>query len=73
MFPKAHAAAYVTSAYRIAWFKVHHPIWYYCAYFSIRSSDFDISTMINGYDAIKSKIEDLNNRKNELTNKESSL
>ena len=73
MFPKAHAAAYVTSAYRIAWFKVHHPIYYYCAYFSVRSNDFDILTMINGYEAIKAKMEDLNNRKMDLTNKEASI
>ena len=37
MFPKAHAAAYVMMALRVAYFKVHHPIYYYCAYFSIRA------------------------------------
>lgn len=70
MFPKAHAAAYVTSAYRIAWFKVHHPIWYYAAYFSIRCSDFDIDAMIKGYDEIKTKIIEINNKGYEATNKE---
>ncbi len=42
MFPKAHAAAYVMMALRVAYFKVHHPIYYYCAYFSIRAKAFDI-------------------------------
>ena len=73
MFPKAHAAAYVTSAYRIAWFKVHHPIWYYAAYFSVRCADFDIDVMIKGYDAIKEKILEINNKGYDATNKETSV
>ena len=44
MFPKAHACAYVLMALRIAWFKVHQPLTYYCAYYSVRASDFDIIT-----------------------------
>ncbi|MEG2322540.1 MAG: PolC-type DNA polymerase III [Bacilli bacterium] len=73
MFPKAHAAAYVISAFRIAWFKVHHPLWYYTAYFSIRCSDFDIETMIKGYDAIKRKIVELTNKGFEKSNKEDAI
>lgn len=73
MFPKAHAVAYVMSALRIAWFKVYHPLYYYAAYFSIRVNDFDIETMIKGYDAIKSKIEDLELKGYDLTNKESNV
>ena len=59
MFPKAHATAYVTSAFRIAWFKVHHPIWYYCAYLSIRRDAFDIASMIRGENAIREKIDEI--------------
>jgi len=73
MFPKAHAVAYVMSALRIAWFKVYKPLYYYAAYFSIRVTDFDIDTMIQGYDAIKSKIEDLELKAHEVTNKEANV
>ncbi|MEG0977030.1 MAG: PolC-type DNA polymerase III [Bacilli bacterium] len=56
MFPKAHACAYVMMAYRVAWFKLYYPLYYYSAYFSIRRSDFDVSAMLNGYDGIKRKL-----------------
>lgn len=73
MFPKAHACAYVMSALRIAWFKVHEPLYYYTSYFSTRPDDFDIETMIKGYDAIKAKIIELNARGFDLSNKESAI
>ncbi|OLS37507.1 PolC-type DNA polymerase III [Alkalihalophilus pseudofirmus] len=60
MFPKAHAAAYVLMAVRIAYFKVHHPILYYASYFTVRADDFDLDTMIKGSTAIKAKIEEIN-------------
>ncbi|WP_088105127.1 PolC-type DNA polymerase III [Halalkalibacter urbisdiaboli] len=60
MFPKAHAAAYVLMAVRIAYFKVHHPILYYAAYFTVRADDFDLDTMIKGSTAIRAKIEEIN-------------
>ena len=59
MFPKAHAVAYVISAYRIAWFKVHRPLDYYQAYFSIRCNDFNIESMIKGYDSIKETLREI--------------
>ncbi|KRE83151.1 DNA polymerase III [Paenibacillus sp. Soil766] len=52
MFPKAHAAAYVISAVRTAFFKVYHPIAYYATYFSVRAADFDLELLCQGYDAI---------------------
>jgi DNA polymerase-3 subunit alpha (Gram-positive type) len=48
MFPKAHAAAYVMMAWRIAWFKVNEPLAYYAAYFSIRAKAFNYETMCQG-------------------------
>lgn len=56
MFPKAHAAAYVISAVRTAYFKLYHPIEYYATYFSVRAEDFDIELCCQGYDAILKKI-----------------
>ena len=70
MFPKAHATAYVTSAFRIARFKVHHPLWYYCAYLSIRRDQFDIESMIKGADAIRDKIDEIDAKGNSASNKE---
>lgn len=70
MFPKAHATAYVTSAFRIAWFKVHHPIWYYCAYLSIRRDQFDVVSMCKGEDAIRDKIDEIDAKGNQASNKE---
>lgn len=59
MFPKAHAAAYVMMAFRIAWFKVHIPKAYYAAYFSIRAKAFDAEFMIFGKDKVKEKMKEI--------------
>ncbi len=73
MFPKAHAAAYVMSAFRIAWFKVHYPAEYYASYFSTRFDTFEIETMIQGYDAIKARINDIIGKGYEASTKETVL
>ncbi len=73
MFPKAHAVAYVMSAFRIAYFKVHYPIVYYATYFSTRFFDFDMDVMMNGYSAIRNKIIEIQNKGYEATNKETAV
>ncbi|MBQ8871507.1 MAG: PolC-type DNA polymerase III [Bacilli bacterium] len=73
MFPKAHAAAYVISAFRIAYFKVHYPAVYYASYLTSRIDDFDIDVMTKGYNAIRNKIVEINNKGYDATNKENSV
>ncbi len=70
MFPKAHAAAYVISAFRIAWYKVHMPVYFYASWFSSKATDVDIETMIKGYDAIREKVIEIQNKGYDATNKE---
>ena len=64
LFPKAHAVAYVMMAFRIAWFKVHRPLAFYAAYFSIRAKAFDEKYMCRGMEVAKQKIREINNKKN---------
>ena len=59
MFPKAHAVAYVTMAFRIAYFKVNYPREFYASFFSIRAEDFDAETALLGYDAVLNKITEI--------------
>lgn len=73
MFPKAHAAAYVLMAVRIAYFKVHHPIYFYAAYFTVRASDFELETMVKGSAAIRSRIDNIQEKGLDATPKEKSL
>lgn len=72
MFPKAHAAAYVLMAVRIAYFKVHYPLFYYASYFTIRASDFDLLTMVRDKEDIRATVQELNERErlNDLSKKE---
>ena len=72
MFPKAHAAAYVMMAWRVAYFKIFYPLEYYCAYFSIRANAFDYEKMALGKDKLKYYIADYKKRleTKELSNAE---
>ena len=73
MFPKAHAAAYVTNAFRIAWFKVHIPLAYYAAYYSIRAKSFDAEVMINGKEKVKNKMKEIEMMGNSATPKDKDM
>jgi len=70
MFPKAHAAAYVMMAYRIAYCKVYYPLAYYAAYFSIRANAFSYELMCQGKDKLEYYIRDYKKRSDTLSNKE---
>jgi DNA polymerase-3 subunit alpha (Gram-positive type) len=63
MFPRAHAAAYVTSAVRAAFFKLYYPIEFYATYFTVRcAEDFDVEVFRGGYDAILEKLVEIENK-----------
>lgn len=70
MFPKAHAAAYVMMAWRIAYCKVFYPLAYYAAYFSIRATGFSYELMCQGKDRLENYMKDYKKRKDTLSNKE---
>lgn len=67
MFPKAHAVAYVTMAFRIAYFKVYYPEAFYIAYFSVRADDFDASIMTKGIDTARRAMKEIIDKKNNGT------
>ena len=73
MFPRAHAAAYVLMALRIAYFKVYFPLTYYCAFFSVRADDFDVVAMAHGKNAVKAAMKEINDKGNDASAKEKSL
>ncbi|MFV0314127.1 MAG: PolC-type DNA polymerase III [Anaerotignum sp.] len=71
MFPKAHAAAYVMMAFRIAYFKIHYPEAYYAAYFTVRASDdFDYALMCKGIETAKDAIRDIQQKGMDATTKD---
>lgn len=73
MFPKAHAAAYVLMAVRIAYFKVHYPLFFYATYFTVRADDFDLTSMVNGKEAVKATMKEVNDKGMEASTKEKNL
>ena len=73
MFPKAHAAAYVTNAFRIAWFKVHIPKAYYAAYMSIRADEFDSDSMLYGKERVLAKMDEIDKQGNAAAPKDKNM
>ena len=73
MFPKAHAAAYVTMAFRIAWFKVHIKEAYYAAFLSIRADEFDSDSMLYGKEKVKEKMREIDAQGNSASQKDKNM
>lgn len=59
MFPKAHAAAYVSAALRLGWYKIYRPLEYYAVYMTVRGEDLDTEAIMNGRNAVKNKIKEI--------------
>ena len=72
MFPKAHAAAYVMSAIRLGWYKVHMPIAFYCAMFTVAPGGFDAAIVMKGRGNVVNTIKDIERRGKEASQKEQS-
>ena len=73
MFPKAHAAAYVMSAIRIGWYKIHDPISFYAGFFSAAPTGFDADIVMKGKKTIRKYIDELKEKGRDTTQKESAL
>ncbi len=73
MFPKAHAAAYVISALRLAWYKVHKPIEFYCAFFTARPEDIEVETVMRGKEAVRQRINAIRAKGKEASAKETDV
>ncbi len=73
MFPKAHAAAYVISALRVAWYKVHRPLEFYCAYFTARPEDVEVSIIMKGREAVRNYMREIKAKGRDASPKETSV
>ena len=73
MFPKAHAAAYVMMAFRIAWFKVYYPEAFYATFFTVRADEFDVETCAMGQETAKHTMALLKEKGNDATAKDDGL
>lgn len=73
MFPKAHAAAYVSAAMRLAWYKVYKPTEYYATYMTVRGEDLDTVAIMEGRGAVKQLMNSIINKGHEATAKEENM
>ena len=73
MFPKAHAAAYVMSAIRLAWYKIYYPMEFYAAFLTVAPGGFDAEIVSRGYAAVSSTIKEIEEKGNEATAKENEM
>ena len=70
MFPKAHAAAYVSAALRLAWYKLYKPVEYYSTFLTVRGEDLDVISIMSGKDFVKSRMHDISSKGKDATAKE---
>ena len=70
LFPKAHAVAYVMMAFRIAWFKIYHPLAFYAAAFTVRTDDFDADIICKGLPEIENQLKNIKTMGNDATDKD---
>lgn len=73
MFPKAHAAAYVISALRVGWYKVHRPLEFYCAYFTARPEDVEANVLMQGRGAVRNLMREIKTKGKEASAKETAV
>lgn len=73
LFPKAHAAAYVMMAFRIAYFKVHYPEAFYATYFTVRADEFDADLVLKGEGYIRDLLREIQGKGNDASAKEKNL